>query len=73
MAAIGDIEDPRATTPAEPFRTERLAGVVNAVSDPITVQAAAGRVVFANLAAARARSLRKTAIRSPSTVAGSES
>src|SRR3990172_8491196 len=54
MGTLGDIEQAEVTGPPEPFRPERLAGVVNAVSDPITVQAVDGRVVFANLAAARA-------------------
>ena len=51
MGALGDIEQAEVTGTPEPFRPERLAGVVNAVSDPITVQADDGRVVFANLAA----------------------
>ena len=54
MSTIGDIEQPKATSAAEPFRVERLPEAVNAVSDPITVQGADGRIVFANLAAARA-------------------
>ena len=54
MGTLGDIEQADMTGTAESFRPERLAGVVDAVSDPITVQAADGRVVFANLAAARA-------------------
>ncbi|MBI2777774.1 MAG: PAS domain S-box protein [Chloroflexi bacterium] len=52
------LEDTMTATAAAPdFPLERLAGVVNAVADPITVQAADGRVVFANVAAARASGL----------------
>jgi PAS domain S-box-containing protein len=54
MGALGDIEQADQGETADPFRPERLAGVVNAVSDPITVQAPDGRVVFANHAAAMA-------------------
>ncbi|MEO7663800.1 MAG: PAS domain-containing protein, partial [Candidatus Limnocylindrales bacterium] len=42
---------------AAPFAPEGLEGVVNAVADLITVQSADGRVVFANLAAARSAGL----------------
>ncbi|TAK00918.1 MAG: PAS domain S-box protein [Chloroflexota bacterium] len=54
MGALGDIEQAKTGGSVDGFRPERLAGVVDAVSDPITVQAADGRVVFANRAAARA-------------------
>jgi len=54
MGALGDIEKAEPTGASRTFRPERLAGVVNAVSDPITVQTVDGRIVFANLAAARA-------------------
>jgi len=54
MSALGDIDKAAPARTSRTFRPERLAGVVNAVTDPITVQAADGRVVFANLAAARA-------------------
>ena len=52
MSALRDIESvaPR----REAFRVERLAGVVDAVADPITVQDVDGNIVFANVAAVRA-------------------
>ncbi|HEX5589734.1 MAG TPA: PAS domain S-box protein [Candidatus Limnocylindrales bacterium] len=59
MGALGDLEqvlaDGERPTDGPPrFEPERLAGVVNTVTDPITVQAQDGRLVFANVAAARA-------------------
>jgi PAS domain S-box-containing protein len=52
LSALRDIET--ATSGRGAFRLERLAGVVDAVSEPITVQDRDGRVVFANAAAIRA-------------------
>jgi PAS domain S-box-containing protein len=52
MSALRDIES--AAPGREAFRVERLAGVVDAVVDPITVQDVDGNIVFANAAAVRA-------------------
>lgn len=54
MGALGNLDQAESSETSAAFRPERLAGVVHAVTDPITVQDAEGRIVFANLAAARA-------------------